>query len=267
MTSRSPNKSKTYDVVPSGDCIKAFRGANAFLSNFHPSPIHINDIVYPTVEHAFQAQKTVVIEVKRKIAALPTAKQAKAFGGPKQKNKKNIPDFNKVSWDVRRIHTMRWIVKRKFQQNLELQKLLIATHPKPLYEVNTWRDRYWGLTKGADGLYYGENHLGEILMDVREELRDAAIERAKFKDVKFTDIGPAGVEEAMHDPYVDNIEYTCSVCGEEDIIAAEVCMCVCVCVCASRDSFHCSNSNSMRRLSCHCAFRVETAATRARLWC
>lgn len=37
--------------------INSFTGKYAFLSNFYPSPITIDNIQYPTVEHAFQAQK------------------------------------------------------------------------------------------------------------------------------------------------------------------------------------------------------------------
>lgn len=38
--------------------IDRFRGKYWFLSNFYESPIEEENIVYPTLEHYFQAQKT-----------------------------------------------------------------------------------------------------------------------------------------------------------------------------------------------------------------
>lgn len=34
-----------------------------------------------------------------------------------------------------------------------------------IVEENSWRDTYWGVCKGV-----GENHLGKILMKIRDEL-------------------------------------------------------------------------------------------------
>lgn len=37
--------------------IRSFTGTHRFLSNFHPAPVLLDGVVYPTVEHAFQAAK------------------------------------------------------------------------------------------------------------------------------------------------------------------------------------------------------------------
>ncbi len=58
------------------------------------------------------------------------------------------------------------IVKNKFTQNPTLAKLLVDTNDKVIIEGNTWGDIYWGMCKGK-----GENHLGKILMKVREEMK------------------------------------------------------------------------------------------------
>ncbi len=57
----------------------------------------------------------------------------------------------------------------KFTQNPDLLSKLLATGDAELIEGNTWGDRVWGvdLYRGA-----GENHLGKILMRIRDELRD-----------------------------------------------------------------------------------------------
>ncbi|WP_283390215.1 NADAR family protein [Methanobrevibacter woesei] len=56
--------------------IDKFRGKYWFLSNFYESPIEDENITYPTVEHYFQAQKTLNREEKLKIAK--ATKPAKA---------------------------------------------------------------------------------------------------------------------------------------------------------------------------------------------
>jgi len=48
-----------------------------------------------------------------------------------------------------------------------LKLRLLATGDETLQEGNRWNDRYWGVCRGV-----GKNHLGNILMEVREYLRD-----------------------------------------------------------------------------------------------
>jgi predicted NAD-dependent protein-ADP-ribosyltransferase YbiA (DUF1768 family) len=43
---------------------------------------------------------------------------------------------------------------------------LLATGNRPLIEGNDWGDTFWGQVDGR-----GENHLGELLLKIREELR------------------------------------------------------------------------------------------------
>lgn len=51
-----------------------------WLSNFHMCSVEIDNIVYPSSEHAYMAQKTNDIELKERIAELKTPKEAKEFG-------------------------------------------------------------------------------------------------------------------------------------------------------------------------------------------
>ena len=57
------------------------------------------------------------------------------------------------------------IVRAKFMQNPSLKLKLAATEDVHLEEGNAWGDTYWGV---CDGI--GENHLGKILMCLRESL-------------------------------------------------------------------------------------------------
>ena len=60
-------------------------------------------------------------------------------------------------------------VRAKFSQHAELTELLLGTGDAKLVE-HTENDSYWG--DGGDGR--GRNRLGQILMQVREELRQKA---------------------------------------------------------------------------------------------
>ena len=68
-------------------------------------------------------------------------------------------------WLDVRLRLMKELVRRKFE-NPELRSLLLSTGTTVLVEGNQWGDTFWGVCKGV-----GENHLGLILMEIREELR------------------------------------------------------------------------------------------------
>lgn len=61
------------------------------------------------------------------------------------------------------------LVRGKFQWP-NLQEKLLATGDAYLEEGNTWGDRIWGTVDGQ-----GENRLGQILMQVREEARQGKL--------------------------------------------------------------------------------------------
>lgn len=62
------------------DRIDDFNGPYRFLSNFHSASVRYDGIVFPTAEHAFQAQKAVRPEDLRLILGAPTPSEAKRLG-------------------------------------------------------------------------------------------------------------------------------------------------------------------------------------------
>lgn len=135
--------------------INRFDGRYHFLSNFYEVPVTYNGITYRNTEAAFQAQKC--LERAHEFADI-SANEAKRLG-----RKVTLrPDWNDVRIDI-----MHNIVLAKFRQNTDLYEQLIATGDCELIEGNYWGDRFWGVCSGT-----GENHLGQILMQVREELKD-----------------------------------------------------------------------------------------------
>ena len=142
--------------------IDKFKGEYEFLSNFYNSEIIYEGISYPTVEHAFQAAKTLNINERIVISKLDTPGKAKRAG-----RKCNLRE----DWEVVKYDVMYQCIRLKFQ-NPELKKLLLETNHKYLIEGTTWHDNYWGdcsCEKCKD--IHGNNQLGKTLMQVREELR------------------------------------------------------------------------------------------------
>ncbi|MGH7133744.1 MAG: NADAR family protein, partial [Phycisphaerales bacterium] len=114
----------------------------------------------PTVEHAYQAAKTLDPAERRRIAALPTPAEAKAAGRKLQM---------RADWEAVKFTVMETCVREKFTRHTDLREKLLATGDAELQEGNTWGDRVWGVYQGK-----GDNRLGKILMLVRWELRTAS---------------------------------------------------------------------------------------------
>lgn len=133
--------------------IDSFRGKYDFLSNFYNSPITYEDITYPTVEHFFQAMKTLDRDKRLSIALAATPGAAKRMG-----RKVTL----RPNWEAIKDSIMKIGLELKFSDR-ELREKLEATKGYYLEEGNDWGDRYWGVYRGE-----GENHLGRLLMEVRD---------------------------------------------------------------------------------------------------
>jgi len=128
-----------------------------FLSNFYEAPVTYRGLTYQNNEAAFQAQKCLTEEEKRRFTALSPSK-AKSLG----RRVALRPDWEKVKLGI-----MEEILRAKFTQNEHLAIRLINTGNKILIEGNTWRDTFWGVDIKTRK---GENRLGQLLMKIRAEL-------------------------------------------------------------------------------------------------
>jgi ribA/ribD-fused uncharacterized protein len=136
--------------------IDSFRFEFGFLSNFYEASIWIDGERYPSVEHAYQAAKASDPVTKKMIREAKKPAIAKKLGYACQLPK---------DWDSRKVDLMRQFVREKFKNPL-LRAMLLATEDVKLIEGNTWNDTFWGVCGGR-----GQNWLGRILMEVREECR------------------------------------------------------------------------------------------------
>ena len=152
--------------------ISEFQGEYRFLSNFYPSSIVYGGAVWPTVEHAYQAYKTLNLTKRDEIRNASTPGKAKRLG----RTVKLRPD-----WEQKKTALMLVLLHEKFKYDTLLGKRLAATGERLLIEGNNWNDTFWGVCGGR-----GMNVLGSLLMLVRAEnaLQTLAWEDKKDKENK-----------------------------------------------------------------------------------
>lgn len=144
--------------MANSDPIYAFDGEFRFLSNFYPSEIRFEGMTFQTVEHAFQAAKTVDRERREWIRLSNTPGIAKRRGRKIQL---------RPHWEGIKIDVMRLLLREKFYGAPGLAGKLRATAGRELIEGNTWGDHFWGICNN-----HGYNHLGILLMEIRAELEE-----------------------------------------------------------------------------------------------
>ena len=145
------------------DPIADFRSEYDFLSNFYASPLTYDGADYPTLEHAFQAAKSLDHAERRKIRLATTAGMAKQLG----RRIKRRDDWFELSLQI-----MEDLLRQKFTRYLDLGERLLATGDAPLIEGNNWGDTFYGCVYDVhQQKWVGENHLGRLLMKIRDELK------------------------------------------------------------------------------------------------
>lgn len=140
--------------------ITQFEGVHAFLSNFWTSSVVLDDQTYMTVEHAYQAAKFDSVLIRSMIRRQPSG------GMAKREARRHTID--KAAWDAKKIVVMRGLLHQKFAIPA-LREGLLRTGLTTLVEGNTWNDTFWGVCNDV-----GENHLGLLLMAIRQEVRRTA---------------------------------------------------------------------------------------------
>lgn len=129
------------------------------FSNFSGHGFELDGAWWPTSEHYFQAQKFAGTPHAEQIRQVKTPKDAAKMG--RDRNRPLRRDWEQVKDDI-----MRRAVLQKFQTHADIREILLGTGDEEIVE-NAPHDFYWGC--GKDGS--GQNKLGQILMEVREMLR------------------------------------------------------------------------------------------------
>lgn len=151
------------------------------FSNFHDVEGGISlkaldnwdDNTYRSVEHAYQAAKTLDADARARIAATPSPTVAKRLG-------RQVDLRPSWHFHVHGMPTPEWVMlqllRQKFATEPHRSALLASTGD--LVEHTTWHDRIWGVCDCPRHQGQGQNALGRLLTRIREELRAVRSEGA-----------------------------------------------------------------------------------------
>ena len=142
---------------------RVFFFSHAFdpLNNWSAHQVTAWGHTFATVEHGFHYRKfsdhnpkitALILAAPSPFAALEVAKLHKAK--------------RRADWDAVKVGIMTELVRAKAAQHKDVRDCLLATGTKQIVENSPWDD-FWG--NGPDGI--GQNKMGIILMQVRDELR------------------------------------------------------------------------------------------------
>ena len=129
-----------------------------WLSNMTYVNIEYNGLIYPSTENFYQAMKYKSQSTRKLISTLKPH-ESKGY------SRNNLMTNEK--FEERKLDIMLYAQRKKYSQEPFKSKLL-STGGCPLEEGNWWGDKFWGVDiKTREG----ENYLGKIIMQVREELK------------------------------------------------------------------------------------------------
>ena len=130
-------------------------------------PIFIGETMIRTSEALYQACRFPHLpEVQQRIIDDPSPKGAKLVSSPHRKN-------SRPHWEDVQVDLMRWCLRVKLVQNWDrFGNLLQSTGDKPIVE-DSHKYRFWGAVPDGEFTLRGANVLGQLLMELRDQLRTA----------------------------------------------------------------------------------------------
>lgn len=141
---------------PSTAPIARFSDEHRFLSNFWfvPGGVTLGALSGPTVEHVFQAAKTLDPAEQAAVLAIRSPGAAKRAGSTVTLR----PD-----WEHVKLGVMARLQASKYRDP-EMARLLAGTADAYLTEGNHWCDTFWGVCSCHTHSAEGQNWLGRLLM-------------------------------------------------------------------------------------------------------
>lgn len=143
------------------------KGPNGWLSNMSPHSVFWNGQVYQTAEHLFQCLRFpdfpgIQNEINKQASPVMAKSVAKKY-------RKLHPSTKESD-----LQLMKTVVRLKAIQNPEIIRKLVFSEGE-IIEDSTNRPGgtgvFWGAVQDADGKWMGENQLGRIWMELRDELK------------------------------------------------------------------------------------------------
>lgn len=130
------------------------------FSNFSAHGFKLDGQYWPSSEHYFQAQKFAGTDYATTIRLAKSPAIAARLGRSRKQPLRR-------DWEAIKDDVMRRALLAKFRSHADIRAILLATDDQPLVE-NAPNDYYWGC--GIDGS--GKNMLGQLLVEIRQTLRD-----------------------------------------------------------------------------------------------
>lgn len=129
------------------------------FSNFAKYPIELDGKIWPTSEHYFQAKKFEGTVHEEEIRQASTPMEAARMGRERSRPLRK-------DWEEIKVNIMEIALKAKVEQHETVRNILLSTGNCHLVE-HTKNDAFWG--DNGDGT--GENRLGQLLMQIRKQLK------------------------------------------------------------------------------------------------
>jgi ribA/ribD-fused uncharacterized protein len=151
------------------------------FSNWWIAPFNYQGISFNCVEQFMMYRKAQIFGDEKTAKKILEAESP----GTQKKLGRQVANFSPSVWDNYKKVVVYEGSKAKYNQNPKLKELLIKTYPHTLVEASPY-DKIWGIGLSADNpkalnreTWQGENLLGEILTELRDEL----LEENKWADI------------------------------------------------------------------------------------
>jgi ribA/ribD-fused uncharacterized protein len=143
-----------------------------WLSNMSPYKIVVDDIFWKTAEAYFQSLRFAPDDNVRE-----TIRMQKSPMAAKMVAKDNASRMVVVPLSEDDVENMRITLRLKFRCNqIPLEANLLLTGTRTIIEDCRGRTdgsgAFWGASELPNGLLYGQNRLGKLLMELRNEIRN-----------------------------------------------------------------------------------------------
>lgn len=155
-----PDYPREEEIVEAANkfCINFFEGPYAILQPDSPHPVMVNEALFPTAEHAYQAKKFSQPVIIDQIRSAGSVNEAQAIA-------LRYRDNRVVDWSEIKVTAMEQVLQEKARQYPEVRELLKRSGDAFLGESSP-TDHFWATGNNGEG----ENWLARIWMKIRDEL-------------------------------------------------------------------------------------------------
>jgi ribA/ribD-fused uncharacterized protein len=145
---------------------------SGWLSNMSPYKVVVDDVFWRTAEAYFQSLRFAPDDAVREMIRMQKSPIA-----AKKVAKENASRMVVVPMSEDDVENMRITLRLKFRCNqIPLEDNLLRTGTRTIIEDcrgrRTDSGAFWGAFELTNGLLYGRNMLGKLLMELRNELRN-----------------------------------------------------------------------------------------------